>query len=858
MKMQIRFSAKFCLYLLVCAFIVSSLDGIANAEGFKLRDNLQSEKITKGKRFKLDLARIRKAISVQNKHRMRLMDTEGVFATATAISREGKPVVKIFTSRAERAGIPNFLDGVAVVVEQTERIYALTDPLTLPTERWERPVPIGVSTGHPAITAGTIGARVSSGASLYALSNNHVYADINDALIGDDVIQPGAADGGSLPDDLIGTLAAYEEIQFCEVFWIWLICSETNTIDAAIAAVSESDLGVSTPPDGYGTPNAVIHPAYGLPDVIDDADEDLAQLLGVSVQKYGRTTQLTSGTIDAINATVDVCYDQACTQVARFVDQLIITPGDFSAGGDSGSLIVTNDDDKNPVGLLYAGSSSHTIANRIDRVLTAFNVEIDSEPPPELRSIEVDSSAESNEIKVGQNLQFIAIGTFDDGSMADITDSVSWESSNTTVASINSAGLATGVSEGTTDITASMDEVISKAITLTVTAASVTLDSITIEPTTAEIAVGATQQFSATGIYSDDTTADLTSAATWFSDDAAATISAAGLATGEGEGTAAITAAFEGITSVPATLFVNAARTPGGPHLQVGKTWVSTANWTTVTLDHDYGDNMVVVCTPNYEHNIYGPVTMPLVAHVTNAAGSSFEVTLVQAVGGAFEENEAWVHWMVVAAGVYNDAEHGVKMEAAKFDSNITDRKTSWGGTKRAYAQAYTNPVVVGQVMSLNSYDATMGFDLWSVFWCRGSNKNNPPSASSLWVGKHAGEDPRARDAELLGYIVIEAGSGSIGTTGYIAALGSDSIRGMGDSPPYSYPIGGLSDPSNAIAIIGQAAMDGGNGGWAILHGDNPISNTFLNLAIDEDQAIDNERRHTTEQVGYIVFEELP
>ena len=50
--------------------------------------------------------------------------------------------------------------------------------------------------------------------------------------------------------------------------------------------------------------------------------------------------------------------------------------------------------------------------------------------------------------------------------------------------------------------------------------------------------------------------------------------------------------------------------------------------------------------------------------------------------------------------------------------------------------------------------------------------------------------------------------------------------------------------------------MDGGNGGWAILHGDNPITDDLVYMAIDEDQVRDSERYHTTEQVGYIVFEE--
>jgi hypothetical protein len=328
------------------------------------------------------------------------------------------------------------------------------------------------------------------------------------------------------------------------------------------------------------------------------------------------------------------------------------------------------------------------------------------------------------------------------------------------------------------------------------------------------------------------------------------------MATGLSQGTAGIMASYQEITSDPATQHVTTAPVSTGPHLQTGKIWVSTSSWTTVTLDHDYGQNMVVVCTPNYEHNNFGPVTMPVVAHVRNAVDDSFEVKLVQAVGGAFEVNQAWIYWMAVEAGTYNLADHGVKMEAAKFNSTITDRSGLWTGTNRTYTQQYTNPVVVGQVMSLNSYDATLGFDLWSVFWCRGSSRGNPPTQNSLWVGKHTGEDPRTRDPELLGYIAIETGNGTIGTTNYIAGLGSDTIRGVGDSPPYTYPVSGISDPSNAIAIIGQAGMDGSNGGWAILYGNNPITDSALKTAIDEDQAWDNERRHTTEQAGYIVFQE--
>jgi hypothetical protein len=87
------------------------------------------------------------------------------------------------------------------------------------------------------------------------------------------------------------------------------------------------------------------------------------------VKKYGRTTGLTEGTVTAINATVVIRYDKGR---ARFINQIVVQgSGSFSEGGDSGSLIVTSDQNK-PVALLFAGSSSTTIGNPIQNVLNAF------------------------------------------------------------------------------------------------------------------------------------------------------------------------------------------------------------------------------------------------------------------------------------------------------------------------------------------------------------------------------------------------------------------------------------------------------------------------------------------------------
>ena len=297
---------------------------------------------------------IERAMAVQDQHTPRLMAIRGVVGTATGLDADGDPVIKVFAMQPGVVGIPKSLDGVPVAIEVTGMFVARTDPKA----RFTRPVPIGVSTGHPDITAGTIGCRVKDASgNVYALSNNHVYANSNKAAIGDNVLQPGPYDGGQDPEDAIGTLAVFEPIEFN---------GPNNTIDAAIARSTIGEVGYATPSDGgYGTPNTT------------PVDAKIGQL----VQKYGRTTGRTQGQVSEINVTVDVCYKMAgpfrCKELARFVDQIAITPGSFSDGGDSGSLIVTDDGNNNPVGLLFAGSDTRTIANRIDLVLDRFNVTID-------------------------------------------------------------------------------------------------------------------------------------------------------------------------------------------------------------------------------------------------------------------------------------------------------------------------------------------------------------------------------------------------------------------------------------------------------------------------------------------------
>jgi hypothetical protein len=289
---------------------------------------------------------------VQERHTEKLMAREGVVGTAVGHNDHGRQAVMVLLDRPGVGGIPQTLEGVPVRAVVVGQVYALATA----TARFPRPVPTGVSTGHPAITAGTIACRVKdrSGAT-YALSNNHVYANENQAGIGDSVLQPGRYDGGVDPTDAIGTLAAFSPLRFD---------GAANTIDAAIAKCPAANLGPGTPAGGYGVPKAVPLPPH----------------VGMPVQKYGRTTGLTYGNIYALNATIKVGYSSG---TALFTKQLIITPGTFSGAGDSGALVVTrsanNGHNARPVGLLFAGSGSYAIANPIGPVLAYFGVKIDGQ-----------------------------------------------------------------------------------------------------------------------------------------------------------------------------------------------------------------------------------------------------------------------------------------------------------------------------------------------------------------------------------------------------------------------------------------------------------------------------------------------
>jgi hypothetical protein len=225
-----------------------------------------------------------------------------------------------------------------------------------------RPTACGVSVGHVNVSAGTLGCLVGqAGASPndhFILSNNHVLADSNRATKarpqtpGDNILEPAPLDGGN-PADPIAELTDFEPIAFGV-----LPPGTKNVIDAAIARVLDP---ADVTADILGGIGRVQQPI-------------MTASLFQSVRKHGRTTRHTVGVIMDLAADIKVRYG---TQVAMFEDQVGIVGagGVFSAGGDSGSLIV-DAVTRRAMGLLFAGGGGLAFANRIDPVLLRFNASI--------------------------------------------------------------------------------------------------------------------------------------------------------------------------------------------------------------------------------------------------------------------------------------------------------------------------------------------------------------------------------------------------------------------------------------------------------------------------------------------------
>jgi hypothetical protein len=219
----------------------------------------------------------------------------------------------------------------------------------------ERPAPSGISISHLNVTAGTLGCLVRDNidGSLCILSNNHVIADQNAASIGDPIVQPGTADGGTAPSDTIATLKRFVTIN-----------AMGNQVDAAIAQVIDPADVIDQMKDNLMPVPSREHPALGLHfagscsrALMNPIDAVLNQLniqllagpaaagtadVGMPVEKVGRTTEYTTADVTEIDVTVSIPYDFGS---ATFTGQ--IARAYMTEGGDSGSIVCAGGDGGN-------------------------------------------------------------------------------------------------------------------------------------------------------------------------------------------------------------------------------------------------------------------------------------------------------------------------------------------------------------------------------------------------------------------------------------------------------------------------------------------------------------------------------
>ncbi len=243
-----------------------------------------------------------------------------------------------------------------------------------------RPCPAGISIGHFEVTAGTLGCYVSKNGKKLILSNNHVLANQNDSNIGDPIIQPGSADGGTIEHDMVANLFEKKDLEFdieipelpsdCKISnflvnrlnSVYALFGRKTRIRAVVGQDSDKinfiDAALGEPLDSSFIDDLVLSIGQITNEIVDPQ-------LDMKLQKTGRTTGHTLSIVTQVDVSIMVNYG---SKAAMFEDQFIAEGDNCSGPGDSGSLVLTMD--RQRVGLLFAGdvSGSMLIANKYSSV----------------------------------------------------------------------------------------------------------------------------------------------------------------------------------------------------------------------------------------------------------------------------------------------------------------------------------------------------------------------------------------------------------------------------------------------------------------------------------------------------------
>jgi hypothetical protein len=317
----------------------------------------------------------------------------------------------------------------------------------------------------------------------------------------------------------------------------------------------------------------------------------------------------------------------------------------------------------------------------------------------------------------GSVQQFTATAHLSDGTSKDITSTVLWDSSDANIATISSGGMATGFGPGTVSITAQSSISLKSSATLTVSGAVVNLSSIVVSPAASSLPVNSSQQFTATGNYTDGSSADLTSLVTWSSTPATiATVSASGLVNGVAAGSGNISAslgAISGSTSLTVTApsIASIAVTPVGLTLGIGinQQYVATATYSDGTsADLSAGVTWTSSSTSVATVNTSGLVTTvaPGQTTITASISGQSDTSTLTVVPAHLTSIDVSPSVQTIAAGTTQ-----LFTAVGNFDDGSTQllQSVTWSSSSTSAAKIDINGVATGVGTGTSTITATSG-----------------------------------------------------------------------------------------------------------------------------------------------------
>ncbi|HYQ86008.1 MAG TPA: hypothetical protein VES59_02070 [Bacteroidota bacterium] len=326
-----------------------------------------------GPPLSLENQQVRSVMAVQDRHTSSLMADRNVIGTATGLTDDGRlavlvllenPIAPPVKGSASVSNLPRNLEGIPVVEMVVGKIRPLANAAAHQVKQTP-PIQLGTSGGwrydlaNGFCCSGTLGSLIHVGTTQYVLSNYHVFwGDIvpggngRVATAGDPVIQPGLVD---------------------------VACDANGAQNVANLSGSGS-LPAANVDVGYAQViSGLVRTDGAILDVGTISASTTGAFIGQAVKKSGRSSGITRSSVNGLNATVSVQYDNECAGAVAFTKtftgQILVKNKfhgqSFLIAGDSGSLMV-EDVSTNPraVGLLYAGSSTTAVANAIGDVLS--------------------------------------------------------------------------------------------------------------------------------------------------------------------------------------------------------------------------------------------------------------------------------------------------------------------------------------------------------------------------------------------------------------------------------------------------------------------------------------------------------